>query len=78
MLDDCLQWYERQDEATATSFLLLKRIKDLAYKIRQKLKQTSLRSFIKYNISQVITKYILIKFMILNILHIRTSSGPGV
>ena len=48
MLDECLQWYESQDEATATSILLLKRIKDLASKKkRQKLKQTSLRSFIK-------------------------------
>ena len=32
MLNDCLRWYERQDEATATSILLLKRANDLAHK----------------------------------------------
>lgn len=30
MLDRCLLWYERQDECTATSLLLLKRVRDLA------------------------------------------------
>ena len=30
MLDKCLLWYERQDECTATSLLLLKRVRDLA------------------------------------------------
>ena len=30
MLEQCLKWYERQDEATASSLLLLKRIRDLA------------------------------------------------
>ena len=30
MLDICLLWYERQQESTATSALLLKRIRDLA------------------------------------------------
>ena len=39
MLDDCLRWYECQDEATATSILLLKRIKDLACKKGHKLKR---------------------------------------
>ena len=29
MLEQCLKWYERQDEATASSLLLLKRIRDL-------------------------------------------------
>ena len=30
MLDKCLLWYERQGESTASSLLLLKRIRDLA------------------------------------------------
>ena len=32
MLEQCLTWYEHQTEARATSLMLLKEIKDLAYK----------------------------------------------
>ena len=39
MLEQCLEWYERQDEATASSLLLLKRIRDLAASKRYKLKE---------------------------------------
>ena len=30
MLEQCLKWYKQQGEATASSLLLLKRIRDLA------------------------------------------------
>lgn len=30
MLEQCLKWYEQQDEATASSLPLLQRIRDLA------------------------------------------------
>ena len=32
MLEQCLTWYEHQPEARTTSLMLLKEIKDLAYK----------------------------------------------
>ena len=32
MLEQCLTWYEHQPEARATSLMLLKEIKDLAFK----------------------------------------------
>ena len=47
MLDKCLLWYERQDECTATSLLLLKRVRDLAASKRfANLKQLTLDSFL--------------------------------
>ena len=47
MLEQCLKWYEQQDEATAPSLLLLKRIRDLAATKRYKnLKQLTLSSFV--------------------------------
>ena len=36
MLEQCLKWYKQQDEATASSLLLLKRIRDLAANKRYK------------------------------------------
>ena len=40
MLDKCLLWYEGQEESTATSTILLKKIKDLAaFKSYSNLKQ---------------------------------------
>lgn len=48
MLEQCLTWYENQPEATATSLMLLKQIRDLAVTKRwQNLKQSTLRSFVK-------------------------------
>ena len=48
MLEQCLKWYEQQDEATASSLLLLKRIRDLAANKRYKnLKQLTLSSFVE-------------------------------
>lgn len=47
MLDRCLLWYERQDESTSTSLLLLKRIRNLAaIKRFTNLKQLKLDSFL--------------------------------
>ena len=47
MLDRCLLWYERQDECTATSLLLLKRVRDLAAAKRfANLKQLTLHAFL--------------------------------
>ena len=47
LLDKCLLWYERQDECTATSLLLLKRVRDLAASKRfANLKQLTLDSFL--------------------------------
>ena len=47
MLDRCLLWYERQEESTATSLLLMKRVRDLAAAKRfTNLKQLKLDSFI--------------------------------
>ena len=47
MLDKCLMWYERQDESTSTSLLLLKRVRDLAAtKHFLELKQLTLDSFL--------------------------------
>ena len=44
--DKCLIWYERQDESTSTSLLLLKRTRDLAAtKCLSNLKQMNLNSF---------------------------------
>lgn len=46
MLDKCLLWYERQEESTSTSLLLLKRIRDLAAtKHFSNLKQSKLDFF---------------------------------
>ena len=46
MLDRCLLWYEWQQESTATSVLLLKRIRDLAATKRfTSVKQTTLDSY---------------------------------
>ena len=46
MLDKCLLWYERQEDSTSTSLLLLKRIRDLAATKRfTNLKQLKLDSF---------------------------------
>ena len=46
MLDNCLLWYERQEESTASSLLLLKRIRDLAATKRfTNLKQLTIDSF---------------------------------
>ena len=51
MLDKCLVWYERQEESTSTSLLLLKRIRDLAANKRYtNLKELKLDSF--FNQSQ--------------------------
>ena len=51
MLDKCLVWYERQEESTSTSLLLLKLIRDLAANKRYtNLKQLKLDSF--FNQSQ--------------------------
>ena len=48
MLEQCLTWYENQPEATVTSLMLLKQIRDLAVTKRwQNLKQSTLRSFVK-------------------------------
>ena len=48
MLDECLRWYEQQDEATPSSLLLLKRVRDLAnHKRYSNLKQTSIKYFIQ-------------------------------
>ena len=45
MLDKCLKWYECQSDATPTSIMLLKRIRDLAAKQRYaSLKQLTLQS----------------------------------
>ena len=45
MLDKCLAWYECQSDATPTSIMLLKRIRDLAAKQRYaSLKQLTLQS----------------------------------
>ena len=45
MLDKCLKWYECQSEATPTSIMLLKRVRDLAAKKRcAKLRQLTLHS----------------------------------
>ena len=47
MLDKCLAWYERQDESTPTTLLLLKNIRDLAATKRfMNLKQVKLDSFL--------------------------------
>ena len=47
MLDKCLLWYERQDESTSTSLLLLKQLRDLAAAKRYaNLKQLTLDSFL--------------------------------
>ena len=47
MLNKCLLWYERQEECTATSLLLLKRVRDLAASKRfANLKQLTLDSFL--------------------------------
>ena len=47
MLDRCLLWYERQDECTATSLLLWKRVRDLAAtKLFANLKQLTLHAFL--------------------------------
>ena len=47
MLDKCILWYERQDECTATSLLLLKHVRDLAATKRfAKLKQLTLDSLL--------------------------------
>ena len=49
MLEQCLKWYESQEEATAPALLLLKRIRDLAANKRYKnLKQLTL-SFMHSN-----------------------------
>ena len=46
MLDKCLLWYERQQESTPTSALLLKKIRDLAASKRYaNLKQRTIQSF---------------------------------
>ena len=46
VLDQCLAWYERQEEATASLLLLLQRIRDLAASKRyENLKQLTLSSF---------------------------------
>lgn len=46
MMEKCMLWYEKQDESTATSLMLLKRVKDLAIKKRYtQLKQTKIHSF---------------------------------
>ena len=46
-LDKCLLWYERQDESTSTSLLLLKHANDLAATKRfLRLKQLKLDSFL--------------------------------
>ena len=48
MLEQCLTWYENQPEATTTSLMLLKQIRDLAVTKRWlNLKQSTLRSFVK-------------------------------
>ena len=45
MLDKCLKWYEWQSEATPTSLMLLKRVRDLAAKKRYaNLRQITLHS----------------------------------
>ena len=47
MLDRCLLWYERQEESTATSLIVMKRVRDLAAAKRfTNLKQLKLDSFI--------------------------------
>ena len=47
MLDKCLAWYECQSDATPTSVMLLKRIRDLAAKQRYaSLKQLTLHSYL--------------------------------
>ena len=47
MLDKCLTWYECQSDATPTSIMLLKRIRDLAAKQRYaSLKQPTLQSYL--------------------------------
>ena len=46
MLDKCLVWYERQEESTSTTLLLLKHIRDLvANKCYTNLKQQKLYFF---------------------------------
>ena len=58
MLEQCLKWYEHQDEATASSLLLLKRIRDLAASKRYKnLKQLTLTSFIQASPSTPLLSY---------------------
>ena len=50
MLEKCLEWYERQDETTASSLLLLKWMKDPAASKRyiyKNLKQLTLPSLIE-------------------------------
>ena len=50
MLDKCLLWYERQEECTSTSLLLLKLVRDLAATKRfLKLKQLKLDSFLAHS-----------------------------
>ena len=45
MVDQCLTWYEHQPEATATSLMILKGVKDLAVKKRcPKFRQMTLKS----------------------------------
>jgi len=47
MFDKCLLWYEQQPESTATSVLLLKRLRDLAATKRfTNLKQLTLDSYL--------------------------------
>ena len=47
MLDKCITWYERQDECTSTSLLLIKRVRNLAAAKRfANLKQLTLDSFL--------------------------------
>ena len=47
MLDQCVSWYEQQEECTATSVMLLKEIRDLAARKRYRsLKQTTLDNFL--------------------------------
>ena len=58
VLEQCLKWYEHQDEATASSLLLLKRIRDLAASKRYKnLKQLTLTSFIQASPSTPLLSY---------------------
>jgi len=49
IIDKCLLWYERLEESTYTSLLLLKQIRDLAATKRySKLKQLKQHSFLKH------------------------------
>ena len=48
MLDQCTKWYEYQEEATPTSLILLRKIRDLAIKKRhENLKQITLDAFFR-------------------------------